>query len=74
MFQGVEYRFPYLTPPLTTEMVRDSVVSILASNRSQDVMLPFFVRTQPLLKALPIEISDWLRRVIENLLVGYWRE
>jgi hypothetical protein len=61
MFLGVKHKFPFLTPLMTVPMVRDQIVSILESNRSQEVYLPFYAKFLPLLKMFPIEYADALK-------------
>jgi all-trans-retinol dehydrogenase (NAD+) len=64
MFDGVTHRFPFLTPQLDIETVADEMFSILERNTSQQVVLPFYVRLSPILACLPVEINDFLHRIM----------
>ena len=60
MFQGVEQRFRWLTPPLPVPYVAQRIINIMESNQSQIVKMPAYAHFLPLLKLLPISISDWI--------------
>ncbi|KAI9204217.1 uncharacterized protein BJ171DRAFT_424473, partial [Polychytrium aggregatum] len=58
LFSGVQYRLSQLFPVLESQDVARTIVSVLESNRSQDVVLPFIFNFMPLMRAFPIEITD----------------
>ncbi|KAI8850307.1 hypothetical protein BC829DRAFT_369011 [Chytridium lagenaria] len=64
MFDGVVFKFPWLTPPLETSQVVNAIMDVLIKNRSTEYKIPFFVELSPLLRALPIEITDWFKEAI----------
>ncbi|KAJ3099089.1 hypothetical protein HDU97_003468 [Phlyctochytrium planicorne] len=61
MFDGVVFKFPWMTPPLETIEVVNGIVDILVKNRSTEIKLPFFVELTPLLRMLPVEYIDFVK-------------
>jgi all-trans-retinol dehydrogenase (NAD+) len=59
MFSGVTTRFPLLLPILKEEKVANAIVRAIQMNRRQ-VMMPFMVRTMPLMRLLPVPAFDWV--------------
>jgi all-trans-retinol dehydrogenase (NAD+) len=59
MFAGVTTRFPLLLPILKEEKVADAIVRAIQLNRRR-VMMPFMVRTVPLMRLLPVSAFDWV--------------
>ncbi|KAJ3330364.1 hypothetical protein HDU91_003600, partial [Kappamyces sp. JEL0680] len=60
MFAGMKHQFDYITPKLSPERVSQLMLAVLDSQRSQERYLPFYARWTPLLRLLPVEISDWV--------------
>ncbi|KAI8902844.1 hypothetical protein BC833DRAFT_546591 [Globomyces pollinis-pini] len=63
MFLGVSHSLPWITPPLTPNIVAVKMVDMLESNYSQDVHMPFYAKFLPLIRFLPVEINDWIHIV-----------
>jgi all-trans-retinol dehydrogenase (NAD+) len=59
MFAGVTTRFPLLLPILKEEKVANAIVRAIQMNRRQ-VMMPFMVKTMPLMRLLPVPAFDWV--------------
>jgi len=59
MFAGVTTRFPLLLPILKEQKVADAIVRAIQLNRRQ-VMMPFMVKTMPLMRLLPVPAFDWV--------------
>ncbi|KAI8814172.1 hypothetical protein BJ742DRAFT_786692 [Cladochytrium replicatum] len=64
MFDGVQYRFPMLSPMLETQKVADAVIEVMESGRSCDVKLPFYANAGWMGRALPIEFGDIIRNLL----------
>ena len=64
MFLGVEHKYEYLTPPLTTRMVSDKMVDILSVRRSSSEFLPFYTKLSPPLLMLAPELNDAFHNLI----------
>ncbi|KAJ3326473.1 hypothetical protein HDU76_012892 [Blyttiomyces sp. JEL0837] len=63
MFNGVDMKFQWLTPPFKTIQVANSIMGVIKGNRSVDVKLPFFGELMPIMRMLPVEFADWIRDV-----------
>lgn len=61
MFAGVTYKYPFLTPPLSTCEVSGAILAILNDNRSASIKLPWFSIISPIFRAVPVEFSDYLQ-------------
>ncbi|KAJ3195050.1 hypothetical protein HK101_001244 [Irineochytrium annulatum] len=61
MFDGVVYKYPFLTPELETDKVASAIVKALQANRSAEIKLPFFVELTPALRLLPVEFIDFVK-------------
>lgn len=59
MFEGVKTRFPWLLPILDKDVVVRRIVRAIEKDRAQLVM-PWLVRTVPLVKFLPPRAQDWI--------------
>ncbi|RMF75452.1 MAG: SDR family NAD(P)-dependent oxidoreductase [Acidobacteria bacterium] len=59
MFEGVKTRFPWLLPILDKDVVVRRIVRAIERDRAQLVM-PWLVRTVPLVKFLPPRAQDWI--------------
>ncbi|KAL2918700.1 hypothetical protein HK105_201534 [Polyrhizophydium stewartii] len=64
MFQGVDHKMPWITPPLTPERVAAEIVRTVQLGRSRSVRLPLYTYSGPIMQLLPIEISDFIRKVM----------
>eukprot|EP00842_Homolaphlyctis_polyrhiza_P006476 jgi/Hompol1/682/HPOL_002518-RA len=63
MFNGVTHKNPWMTPPLSVANVANKIVSVLESGKSSDVKMPLYTNGSPLLRMLPIEIADLIRKL-----------
>lgn len=64
MFIGVSHRFPWLTPPLSVETVANTIVRVLQEGKSQDIKLPLYANLIGILRLLPVELADTVRRFV----------
>ena len=59
MFSGVRTKFSWLLPILKSEEVADRIIRAIARDHPR-VMMPFLVSVVPLLRLLPVAVSDRL--------------
>jgi hypothetical protein len=66
MFTGVTHEYEWFTPMLLPKLVSSKMFEILESNRSTELTLPFYTRFTPILKFIPIELSDLFKHSVAN--------
>ncbi|CAG8655896.1 11322_t:CDS:2, partial [Paraglomus occultum] len=60
MFDGVSYKYPFITPTIAPIEVVKKIVTALDKNETSDILTPYYVHLLPMLRALPGFMHDWV--------------
>ena len=63
MFDGVSYKYPFITSTLAPIEVVKKIITSLDKNETSDILTPYHVNMMPVLRALPVFLSDWVYTV-----------
>ncbi|CAG8449611.1 2977_t:CDS:2 [Acaulospora colombiana] len=62
MFEGIEVRFPFITPPLAPLDVVKLIFTALEKDQGQDIFVPYYVHFVPALRILPSFVHDLVHK------------